>query len=379
MQQKQFLQLKYFIIVPVFYLVRFSLLAQSQVVLFYNANWEITQKVKHIFYRECEYDLNNFVLQGIVKDYYLSGKVLMTGKYNEGKKYGNFTFYYTNGEVESSGEYNNNSRVGKWKYFYKNGKLKMNVVFENPANNLDFSILEYYDSLGNQKIKNGNGNWINESIKIGLFDRNSPKTLTGRFKNGKKHGEWKLTRNSDKKLWHVEKFNNGVFMGADIYNEHGDYYGTMKSEILNKFPDGYSQKFKNTESFKLDSTSYEKSLVYEDVETIFKTVTGIEHKIQNRKAGYPYGDLNLLEYLSNNILYPVSALRARVQGTVFVNVIINKEGLTNEVTVLRGINSDLDIEAVRVIKEIIRWLPELKEGKPVISTITIPVKFQIKD
>lgn len=371
--------MRYLIIISLFYLAHYTLSAQSHVVLFYNDDWEITHKEKHTFYRECEYDLNNFILQGTVKDYIISGNVLMTGKYNGGKKYGNFTFYYSNGEVESSGEYNNNSRIGEWKYFYPNGKLKMIVVFPDPNNNLDFSILEFYDSLGAQKIKNGNGKWINESIRIGLFDKNSPKTLTGNFKNGKKHGEWKLTRNSDKKLWHVEKFSNGVFMSADIYIEHEDYYGTMKSEILNKFPDAYSQKFKNTESFKLDSTSYKKSLVYEDVETIFKTVTGIEHKIQNRKAGYPYGDLNLLEYLSNNILYPVSALRVRVQGTVFVNVIINEEGMTNKVTVLRGINSDLDIEAVRVIKKIKRWLPELKDGKPVISTITLPVKFQIKD
>jgi TonB family protein len=371
--------MKYPLLILLFVIFNNDSLAQSKVVLFFNENWELTDKSSHKYYRECEYDLNNFRLNGEVKDYFNSGSLAMLGQYNKGKKTGDFIFYYPNGEVESTGPYQDNSRIGEWKFYFRSGELKMIVSFPDPTNILDFSVLELYDSLGNKIIKNGSGKWVDNSIRIGMFDKESSKSLKGRFKNGKKHGKWELIRNSDKKLWHVEKFNNGMFLGADIYNAQMDYYGTINTETLNKFPDKYYQKFKSSELFSLDTSVYDKSLIYKDVETIFKSVTGIEHKIQNRKAGYPYGDYSLLEYIATNIKYPLSALRSRHQGTVYVNVTINDKGKATDIIVLKKLSPELDSEAIRVIKQIDQWMPELQAGKPVSSKITIPVKFQIKE
>lgn len=79
--------------------------SQERIKLFYNSDWEITNEDKATYYRESEYDLNNFKLNGKVYDYSLSGDLLMEGNYLNGVGNGNFTFYYDNGKVRNKGQY----------------------------------------------------------------------------------------------------------------------------------------------------------------------------------------------------------------------------------------------------------------------------------
>jgi len=53
-------------------------------------------------------------------------------------------------------------------------------------------------------------------------------------------------------------------------------------------------------------------------------------------------------------------------------------GKTKEVKLLKGVRSDLDAEALRVIRLITNWLPAIKDGKATESTFSIPVKFELK-
>lgn len=360
-------------------LLSLHLKCQDKVLLYYNSNWEITKKGKASFYREAEYDLNNFKLQGIVTDHTLNDTLLMVGEYFGGKKSGNFVFYYDNGHIMSNGAYLHNKRIGKWTYFYQDGKLKQIVIFPQNENALDFSVAEYYDRNGIQLIKNGTGKWINDSIHAGMFDPYSLKRITGQFKDSLKNGEWRLTRISDKVLMHSESFRKGKFIGASIFNTQFNYVGTMNSEVIDKLPDINRIKFRNTENFKLDTTAFSASLVNGDVETIFKTITGKDFRITNRKGGYVDGDYTLFQFVAEHINYPISALQRKLQGTVYVNVNIDSLGNTKEVKILRGLQKDIDDEAVRVISLIGKWLPSIRDGKAIESTITIPVKFQIKE
>lgn len=367
------------IIFFVFSLFIFSTCLKSQVRirLYYNSNWEITDSTKAVFYREADYDLNNFKLHGEVHDHDLSGNLLMEGNYLNGKRNGDFTFYYDNGEIKNRGEYENNRRTGKWEYYYNNGQLKQVVLFKDSYITIDFAVLEYFDSQGHQLIKDGTGKWVNDSIQSGMFNEKSLKTLTGQFKDSLKHGEWKLVRISDNKFMHSERFKKGKFISARIYNAQSDYYGTMSSEMLNKIPDENSTKLKCTEKFELDTTVYPETLIFSDVETIFKTVTGKEYKIQNREAGYIYGDYSLLEFLAKNIRYPINAINKRITGRVYVGVVIDSNGNTRNVKLVKGVHKDLDDEAQRVVSLVDKWLPAIRDGQPVESTITIPVNFYL--
>lgn len=356
--------------------------SQEIVKLFYNSDWKITMEDSATYFRESEIDLNNFKFDGKVNDYSLSGNLLMEGSYLNGKKYGKFTFYHSNGQVKSRGMYKNNRRLGKWEFYYNNGQLKQVVLFKEKEPHTfsmfyPFTVIEYYDRNGNHLLKNGTGSWVNDSIREGMFDTKSLKTLRGQFKDSLKHGEWELVRASDNKLMHREHFNKGKFLGAEIYDAHGKYYGTTSSEIIHKLPDENIAKLASTEKFELDTTVYPKSLLLSDVETILITITGKEHKIQNRKAGYIHGDYSLLEFIASNIRYPISAVKAKITGKVYVGVVVDSLGHTKEIKMVKGLHKDLDNEAKRVVRLVKKWLPAIRDGKAIESTITIPVNFQL--
>jgi len=363
---------KYLILIFGLTLFLLSLKGQDKIILYYNSDWEITQKEKAVFYRESEYNLNDFKLNGKVVDYNISDSaVLMEGNYLNNKREGTFVFYYPNGVTESIGEYKSNKRTGTWYYYYKNSNLKQKVYFPENANKYNFTVIDFYDNKGKQMIKNGTGKWINDSIQT--FDGLC--TITGSFRDSLKNDKWILKRISDNKVMHTENFNKGKLIEATLFI--GGKYGTVNSEILNKIPDENQYKLHTTEEFTLDTSVFAKSILNSDVETIFKTVTGKEYKIQNRKAGYLYGDYSMLDFISQNISYPIRARTDGITGIVYVSVTIDSSGKTKEVKLLRGIRSDIDNEAVRVIKLINDWLPEIQNGKPIESEISIPIKFEI--
>ncbi len=373
---------KYLILLFGLLLFSTCLKSQNKIKLFYNSEWKITKEDKATYFREAEYDLNNFKLDGKVYDYSISGILLMEGNYLDGKRNENFTFYYNNGKVKNIGKYENNRRVGKWEYYYNNGQLKQVVLFKGEETKNfrmfeTFTVVEYYNITGNQLLKDGTGIWINDSIQEGMFDTNSLKALTGHFKDSLKHGKWELMRIYDNKLMHLERFKKGKFLGAKIYDAQGNYYGTTSSEIINKIPDENITKLACTEKFELDTTVFPKALLFNDVETIFKTVTGEEHKMENRVAGYIYGDYSLLDFIAKNIRYPTSAFEKKITGIVYVGVVIDSLGYTKEVKLVKGVHEDLDNEAQRVVRLLNKWMPALNDGKAVESTITIPVNFQI--
>lgn len=356
-----------------------NLMSQDKVTLDYNSDWEITKKSNATYYREVEYDLDNFRIHGKVFDYDTSGVLLMEGNYLNGIRHGDFTFNYLNGKIESKGKYLDNKRFGNWEYYYSNGKLKQIVNFPEIEGKFDFAVVEFYDRNGNQLIKNGTGKWINDSIQTGFFDQYSLKRLTGQFKDSLKSGEWQLVRISDGALMHSERFRKGRFTSATVFNTQFNYMGSMTTEVIDKFPDIYIGKFENTEQFKLDTTIFPEQLINSDVETIFRTITGKAFKIKNRKVGYAEGDYNLFEFIASNIRFPIRAIEEKVKGKVYITVVVDSLGNTKETKILRGLQKDVDNEAIRVIQLIKKWLPEIQNGKPTESTITIPVKFEIKD
>ncbi|MDX9848391.1 MAG: TonB family protein [Tenuifilaceae bacterium] len=356
--------------------------SQEKVKLFYNSDWKITQEDKATYFREAEYDFNSFKLDGRVLDYSISGNLLMEGTYLKGKRNGHFTFYYSNGVPKSRGNYENGRRIGNWEYYYNNGQLKQVILFPGrDPNNFKmfepFIVLEYFDREGKQLVANGTGTWTNDSIQAGMFDIKSLSTLTGQVKDSLKHGKWELVRVSDGKVMHRERFKKGKLVGAEIFDAQGKHYGTTSSEVLQKITDENNAKLASTEKFELDTTVFPKALLLSDVETIFSTVTGKEFNIQNRDAGYISGDYSLLEFIARNLRYPIYAIERKITGKVYVGVVIDSLGHTKDITLVKGVHKELDNEAKRVVGLVNTWLPAIRNGKAVESTITIPVNFQL--
>lgn len=367
------------LIILSFFILLAGLKGQEKIVLNYNLNWEITTKDNAKYYRECQYDLSNFVLNGKVLDYNFSDTTLMEGNYSSGKKNGVFVFYYDNGKIKSKGKYENDKRIGYWKYYYENGQIKQTILFRNCSYITDFAVVEYYDINGKQWIKNGKGKWRNDSIQEGSVGTSYLTTVTGNFKDSLKHGNWKSFRITDNKMMLQERFRKGKFVNAIFYNPRFNNYGSISGETIKKIPDENIIKFHKTEMFKLDELVFPKSLLLSDVKTIFKTITGKSYKTWNREAGYKYGDYDLFQFIAKNTIYPTNAMDQDISGKVYVRIVIDSIGNTKEVKLHKGVQKDLDQEALRVAKLINDWLPAIHNGEKVEAIITIPINFLINE
>ncbi|GAB3002585.1 M56 family metallopeptidase [Cyclobacterium sediminis] len=83
------------------------------------------------------------------------------------------------------------------------------------------------------------------------------------------------------------------------------------------------------------------------------------------------------KYLSQNLKYPQSARDQKLEGTVYLQFIINKEGKLINPTVIKSVDPDLDAEALRVIKNSPDWTPGKQKGKDVNVKINLPIRFKL--
>jgi TonB family protein len=92
---------------------------------------------------------------------------------------------------------------------------------------------------------------------------------------------------------------------------------------------------------------------------------------------YPGGDEARLKFLRDNVVYPKEAREKRIEGTVYVNFIVGKDGSISNVKVARGIGGGCDEEAVRVVSMMPNWKPGKQRGKEVRVSYNMPVKFTL--
>ncbi|QHT67176.1 hypothetical protein GXP67_11230 [Rhodocytophaga rosea] len=129
--------------------------SQKVAITYFDESWLLTTKELASYFRVGRIDTVKYLYHGEVNDYYISGKLQMKGKYNQGVKIDTFYFFYPNGNLMTQGYYLQNVRYGIWTNFYDNNFVKDKIVY----NNHFLSVLEYYDKDGNQKIRSGNGEW----------------------------------------------------------------------------------------------------------------------------------------------------------------------------------------------------------------------------
>lgn len=84
-----------------------------------------------------------------------------------------------------------------------------------------------------------------------------------------------------------------------------------------------------------------------------------------------------LGYLQTKINYPAIAEKAGIEGRVFIQFVVNTEGIVENPVVVRGIGGGCDEEAIRAVKEA-RFRPGRQRGKPVPVKMTLPINFRLK-
>lgn len=107
----------------------------------------------------------------------------------------------------------------------------------------------------------------------------------------------------------------------------------------------------------------------------------VENKVFDvveQMPSFPGGQGALMQYLANNIKYPVVAQENGVQGRVVVSFVVERDGSITDVQVVRSVDPSLDREAQRVVKSMPRWIPGKQNGQAVRVKYNVPVSFRLQ-
>lgn len=81
------------------------------------------------------------------------------------------------------------------------------------------------------------------------------------------------------------------------------------------------------------------------------------------------------EYVMKHLEYPEIAAEKGIEGTVYVEFVVNKKGDVTNVKIKRGADPLLDAEAIRVIKSSTQWKPGKQRGQLVNVAFVFPIMF----
>jgi protein TonB len=116
-------------------------------------------------------------------------------------------------------------------------------------------------------------------------------------------------------------------------------------------------------------TSYAKKITINN-----KSVAKIEIE-----SDYPGGANAWARFLQANLQYPNKAIRKKIEGTVVVQFIVDKDGSVSDIQAISGPeNGGLKEEAIRVIKISGNWRPAVQDGRKVKSYKKQPITFRLQ-
>jgi TonB family protein len=90
------------------------------------------------------------------------------------------------------------------------------------------------------------------------------------------------------------------------------------------------------------------------------------------------GDTALMKFINENVQYPASAKEKNITGRVIIRFAVMAKGNVDKISVLKGVDPDLDAEAIRVVKALPEWIPGKQGGKPVNVWYSVPISFMLQ-
>ena len=88
------------------------------------------------------------------------------------------------------------------------------------------------------------------------------------------------------------------------------------------------------------------------------------------------GDINKFrDWVMKRTNYPQAAVDSRIQGKVYLTFIVETDGSVSNVTIVKGVDPLIDVEAVRTIQSSPKWSPGLQRGQPVRVRYSMSLSF----
>ena len=120
---------------------------------------------------------------------------------------------------------------------------------------------------------------------------------------------------------------------------------------------------------------------YEDIDVPFAVIEdvpifpGCERVNKSERRNCFQEQMN--KHIKRNFRYPEIAQEMGIQGRVYVNFIISKNGSITNIR-MRGPDKNLEKEAQRIIAKLPRMTPGKQRGRPVRVPFSIPITFRLR-
>ena len=208
---------------------------------------------------------------------------------------------------------------------YMSGKVQMTGTYSDDSCKIKQGEFIWFDSTG-LAFHRATYTDDKENGKETYSFPNKKVMMTGSYKNGERTGEW------------IGYYRGGQVAGDVIYENGKQVSGTFYND------DG--SKNKKVKEF-------------------------------IRESEYPGGAPQWLRFLNKTLKYPENAWKNKIEGTVVVQFIVDEEGNTTDVKVIKSVNVELDAEARRVISASKDWAPAVYGGRFVKSYKIQPIVFKL--
>lgn len=363
---------------------------------------------------------SKYVREGTWKFYdSASGNLQKMCNYIGGVLDGMCVYYHSDTKKKAKfGYYMLGKKIGVWLTFDKQGELIKIENYEagyrhgdykeyNPANNKTIAFGTYYNGNKTGVWKTfdrdstmilSEGEFIKGSGTIKYYDSGSRKLLAEKsFKNDRGHGMWKYYYVRDGKMRLVQEYGDGMLSGdTKRYDTAGYLIQSIAyeggKEVGGKFYYAYSDKLMSEHNIHEEDTSGELKSYYRDGQKkrLVKLNGGKPLMHQCYTVGgelMPCDDLhkkatcseNIQTYIGKNLRYPPDAITERIEGKIEVGFIVNEDGKVSNIELLNHLTPEMDNEAMRLIKEMPQWTPEILEERSFASYHKVPIVFWLPD
>ena len=170
----------------------------------------------------------------------------------------------------------------------------------------------------------------------------------------------------------METFKEGEFVKGKAVNAIGGRGGKYEQELNNKLLPPF--KLSIAEQF-----IFAREDVQEEYPHLAKIVVSEEAGFNtvDVQPMYPGGMHQAYRLVTNHLVYPERARQEGIEGKVFVQFVIDKDGSVTQVKTIKGIGGGCDREAERIVSLMKDWEPGYKDGEPVRVRMVLPITFQL--
>lgn len=126
-----------------------------------------------------------------------------------------------------------------------------------------------------------------------------------------------------------------------------------------------------TEETVVEEIVFEEAPMEEEIEEVFTIV--------ENQPEFPGGMPAFYKFVSDNMKYPAQARRMGIEGRVFVQFVVDKDGSVTEVKAVKGIGAGCDEEAERVLRMSPKFQPGKQRGRSVKVRMVLPIIFKLSN